>query len=99
MKIDLDPAYLKVIKDILSKSVPGNAVWVFGSRINGKAKKFSDIDLAIITSKPLSLNIMTKLQDSFSESNLPIKVDIVDWSVISEDFKKIINEKHQVLLK
>lgn len=97
MKIDLDPGHLEIIRDIIAKNAPGIEVWVFGSRINGTAKKFSDIDLAIISPKPLPLNLMTSLQDAFSESDLPIKVDLVDWSAISEDFKKIILKNHRPL--
>jgi len=97
MKIDLNPVYLEIVKDIISKNAPGLEIWVFGSRVNGTAKKFSDLDLAIISPEPLTLNLMTKLQNAFSESDLPIKIDIVDWSAISEEFKKIILKNHQTL--
>jgi type I restriction enzyme S subunit len=46
--------------------------------------------LVIITDKPLSLNVIASLKEDFSESDLPWKVDIVDWATTSEPFRKII---------
>jgi type I restriction enzyme S subunit len=38
----------------------------------------------------MSLSESAELSEAFSESDLPWKVDIVDWSVISDDFRKVI---------
>jgi predicted nucleotidyltransferase len=48
--------YLKMVCNILQKHVPSHEVWAFGSRINGKAKKYSDLDLAIISDQLIALN-------------------------------------------
>ncbi|MGH8626362.1 MAG: hypothetical protein ACREYC_14210 [Gammaproteobacteria bacterium] len=37
------------------------------------------------------------LQEAFSESELPFKVDIVDWSAASESFREVIRECHELL--
>jgi type I restriction enzyme, S subunit len=37
------------------------------------------------------------LADDFSESDLPFKVDVIDWAVTSMAFRKII-EKDKVVL-
>lgn len=89
-QIDIDPDHLAIVRDILHKHVPQYAVWVFGSRVTGKARKFSDLDLAIITDKPLSLEVSASLRDDFSESDLPWKVDVVDWATTSDTFRAII---------
>ena len=65
---------------------------MFGSRAGGSPKKFSDLDLAIMTDAPLGPARMAELRYAFSESNLPIKVDIVDWSELSESFRALISE-------
>jgi len=36
------------------------------------------------------------LRDAFSESDLPFKVDVVDWAEISESFRKVIEEKNEI---
>lgn len=38
-------------------------------------------------------------EDAFSESDLPFKVDILDWSIISEEFKKIIAKGKSEILQ
>jgi predicted nucleotidyltransferase len=92
--IDLAPEYLNIIRDILNRFVPGMSVLVFGSRINGKAGKFSDVDLAINSQGKLPANTILELKEAFSESDLPIKVDVVDISDISKEFRDIIKKKY-----
>lgn len=89
-KIDIRPDHWRIVSNILQKHVPQYAVWAFGSRAKWTAKQYSDLDLAIITDKPLSLDISTALSDDFSESDLPWRVDIVDWASTSEAFRKVI---------
>jgi type I restriction enzyme S subunit len=95
--IDVHPDHWTIVQEILQKNVPQYEVWAFGSRTTWKAKKFSDLDLAIITDKPLSLDISASLRSDFSESDLPWKVDIVDWATTSESFRKIIEREKVVI--
>ena len=88
--IDIRPDHWNIVQGILQKHVPQCEVWAFGSRATWKAKEFSDLDLAIISDQPLSLDISASLRDDFSESDLPWKVDVVDWATTSESFRKII---------
>ena len=80
----------KIVHGILQKHVPQCAVWAFSSRVKCTAKNYSDLDLAVITDQPLSLNLSASLHDDFSESDLPWRVDVVDWTTTSESFRKII---------
>ncbi len=88
--IDLRPDQWPIVRDILQKHVPGHVVWAFGSRATGRAKPFSDLDLAVITEQPLSLDLSAHLGEDFSQSNLPWKVDVVDWATASDVFRAII---------
>lgn len=97
--IDVTPEHLRIVFSILLKYVPEHEVLAFGSRVNQKPKKHSDLDLVIKTDSPLPVKTLALLRDAFSESNLPFKVDIVDWSRISKNFQKIIEEKFEVLQK
>ncbi len=49
-----------------------------------------------MTEKPLQLNQWALLKAELEESNLPIKVDIVDWSSISKSFQQIIKAQSEV---
>lgn len=91
-KIDLKPQDWEEVCHILETHVPEYPVWAFGSRVKWTAKAYSDLDLAIIAPQPLSLTKMATIKEAFDESDLPIRVDIVDWAVASETFRKIINQ-------
>jgi len=97
-KIDIRPDHWEIVRDILKKHVPQYEVWAFGSRAKWTAKEYSDLDLAIITDKPLSLDVSASLSDDFFESDLPWKVDIVDWAATSESFRKVI-ERDKVVVQ
>lgn len=88
--LDVKPAYLLVVKQILRRHVPEREVRVFGSRVTGKAKTFSDLDLAIMGDTPIMPQQWTALVDAFDESELPFKVDLVDWATTSGPFRAII---------
>jgi uncharacterized protein len=97
--IDLRNEQLILVKTILSAQLPTNAaVWLFGSRATGKAKPYSDIDLAIDAGQPLSLDLLANLSDSFENSALPYKVDVVDWQSIDDTFRKIIERDGKQIL-
>lgn len=86
-----------IIRNILRAHVPDCAVWAFGSRATGRAKPYSDLDLAISGKKPLGIDLAAQLAEAFAESDLPYKVDIVDWTTASEAFKKVIERDRVVV--
>ena len=97
--IDISPDHWRIVRDIQQRHLPGHEVWAFGSRTRGTARPYSDLDLAIITDKPLSLEISAALADDFSESDLPWKVDLVDLATTSLSFRQVIEHRKVVLLE
>ena len=95
--IDLSAQQLAEIRTILSELVPDLSVWAFGSRVTGKAREYSDLDLALMTTEPLDLSVKADLVACFSESNLPFKVDLIDWACTSDNFRNIIMAKKVVI--
>lgn len=98
MLLDIRPDHLEMVRDILRRYVPQYAVWAFGSRAKRTAKVYSDLDLCIHSDKALDFFTLGALNDDFAESDLPYKVDIVDWATTSEAFRKII-ERDKVLIQ
>lgn len=98
LRIDITPEQWAIVQEILQRHLPQFDVWAFGSRTTGKAKQYSDLDLVVMTHEPLDWRISAALGDDFAESDLPFKVDIVDWSATSTAFRKII-EKDKVVLQ
>jgi predicted nucleotidyltransferase len=88
--LDLSPGDLAIVRDILRKHVPDREVWAFGSRAKGTARRYSDLDLAIITDAPLSFKVCGDMAEDFSESDLPFRVDILDWATTRENFRRIV---------
>ncbi|MFZ5807383.1 MAG: nucleotidyltransferase family protein [Verrucomicrobiota bacterium] len=89
---------INLVKNILSTHVPEFEVRAFGSRVHGKhLRPFSDLDLAMMTDKPLGLDRYAQLKAAFSDSDLPFKVDVVDWASIDESFQKIIGEDFEII--
>ncbi len=95
--LDVGEAELHILLAILRRHVPDRTVWAFGSRVTGKAKPFSDLDLAILGDTPLSIDTLAELNEALAESDLPWKVDVLDWARTSPAFRQIIEAQHVVL--
>lgn len=88
----------RIVLDVLDTHMPaGAAVWVFGSRANGRARRYSDLDLAIDAGRRLTIDETAVLREAFDESDLPYRVDIVDWQAISPGFRNLIAGDRRLL--
>ncbi len=90
-------AELAIVRAILSEFVPGANVWAYGSRVTGRQRPHSDLDLALLAPEPLDLATLARLEDAFAESNLPYRVDVIDWERIGEAFRDLIRRSHEPL--
>lgn len=85
------PAHRRIVEDILRAHLPtGARVWVYGSRATGAARRYSDLDLAIDAGHRMTFDELSALAEAFSESDLPWKVDVVDWRAIGDGFRAAI---------
>ena len=91
----IEATVLARLKIILHEKLPtGTTVYMFGSRATGKARPYSDVDIALDhRGKPLSEGIMTRLRVRFEFSDIPYKVDVVDLNGISESFRAAIQSE------
>ncbi len=96
--LQLTEQELLIVKTILQDQLAGIPVWAYGSRTKGMAKRYSDLDLAVITQEPLTFQKLATLENAFSDSELEWKVDILDWASASEEFKRIVL-KHYIALQ
>lgn len=69
---------------------PGEQVWVFGSRAKGTNRPYSDIDLAIEAAQSIEYSRIIALKDELVESDLNIRVDVVDYQTLNPTFKSLI---------
>lgn len=90
--LDLRPDHVEIVREILSRRLPTTvSVRAFGSRAKGTAKPWSDLDLALTGPDRLPLAILADLADAFSESDLPFKVDVLDWRAVGPGFQAVID--------
>ena len=95
--IDLNPKHFEIVQHILAKHVPGCEIRAFGSRVKWTAEDYSDLDIVVISNQKSNMSQIRQLTEAFEESNLPIRVDVLDWHTISEEFKKIIVDEYEVI--
>lgn len=95
--IDVSPSQLETITRILSECVPDCEVRAFGSRAAWTAKDYSDLDLAVVCDRALDLDVLSRLKEAFEESDLPFRVDVLDWHAISPSFQRVIKKKYEVV--
>ncbi len=93
--INLEKQYLEIVKNILKKYP--YTFYIFGSRTKGKAKKLSDLDLCFMDNIPLHTKAI--IEEEFAESNLPFKVDLMDWNQLPLTFQNQIRNDLVILQK
>ena len=99
IELQLSPEHLSMVREVLAHWLPDAQVLAFGSRVNGAARKFSDLDLAIVSSTPLDWRLLGKVRDAFEDTDLPICVDLVDWSQADAGFKAMVERQGMVVLR
>ncbi|GAB4270727.1 MULTISPECIES: nucleotidyltransferase family protein [Deferrisoma] len=93
--IDLPAPDLEEVRRLVARHLPGREVRVFGSRVEGTARRFSDLDLAVVG--PASDEELEALRDAFSASDLPIQVDLVRWEDLPDGIRGAIGGRFVVL--
>ena len=96
--VDIGPADLETVRRVLREHVPGLEVWAFGSRVSWTARETSDLDIALMTTEPLNVMRLAEMREAFVQSDLPFRVDIVDWSPTSKFFRRVIEQDHVILV-
>lgn len=96
--MEIEPRWHALVVDILRCHAPRPCrVYAFGSRVKGRARRFSDLDLAFDAGRALTLGDEAVLDEAFDESDLPWRVDIVDLVTCSHTFRREV-ESHAVPL-
>ena len=91
--IHLENHHYQIVRDILKKYP--FTFYAFGSRVTGTFRKFSDLDLCFFEDIPW--NILSYIDEDFEESDLPYKVDVVDWKMCDEVFRSMIQKDLRII--
>lgn len=85
----------KQIKEIIFRFLDPekHQVFIFGSRALDRAKRYSDYDIGIWGKKSVPSVKKVLIEEALEESDLPYKVDIVDFRLVPQKFKAIALSK------
>ncbi|MCC6622984.1 MAG: nucleotidyltransferase domain-containing protein [Deltaproteobacteria bacterium] len=95
--IECRPEALALVRDILGCHVPDAVVRAFGSRVTGGARPWSDLDLVVRAETRLPFIHLARLREAFEASDLPFRVDVIDWHAISEGFRQVITRASELV--
>lgn len=81
---------MESIKELVLRALEGEDVSValFGSHASGRSGISSDVDIAVIPHGRLDGRKLALLRAELEESNIPYKVDVVDFSLVSPVFRE-----------
>lgn len=95
--IDLPAEQLQLVTQLVHRYLPGAQAFAFGSRVNGRATLHSDLDIAVQRGTPFHWRELADLREALMESDLPIRVDVVDWAHSSPKFQAMAGTVRQAL--
>ena len=77
--------------------VKGTELRAYGSRVKGTALDTSDLDLMMFTPEG-EVNDLLEFQEALQNSNIPIFVQVFDWSRLPQSFRDNFQQKNERLL-
>ena len=91
LPIDFPADHRRLVLNVIRANLPQSTkAWVFGSRATGRARRYSDLDLALDAGRRMTLDEIARLTEAFSDSELPYRVDLVDWRDIDDRWRHIV---------
>ena len=84
---------------MLSAIIGGNARFVFSDLPFRyvTSKPHSDLDLLIEGKEAIPIRRLHLLEKAFADSDLPFRVDVLDWHAISAEFRQQIGNCRKIL--
>jgi predicted nucleotidyltransferase len=89
--MDLSDAQRDVVVSAIRQFLPPEVeIFFFGSRVEGTARRGSDLDVLLKGQAPIALDSMALIRERLEESDLPFKVDLLDYHACSPQMLKNI---------
>jgi len=91
MTFGLSDSDYQILTDYLISPLKAShaKVYIFGSRARGQYHQFSDIDILFEEDSryPIPFEKISLIKDRLENSNITIKVDLVNWNNLAESYK------------
>lgn len=87
----IEDKWITLIKKVVHSYIPDQSyrVFIFGSRAEGTSRRWSDVDIGLLGPKKIDLFTILAIKEDLQESDLPYRVDVVDFSSASKDFTRV----------
>lgn len=72
-------------------------IFYFGSRISGKAIARSDLDIGLMAEHKIPIDVMTRIREDLEQIPILQKIDLVDFSLASEDFTREARKNREII--
>ena len=89
-ELSIEKKYLSIVKEVVITFLNDEKVKIilFGSRARGDNQRCSDVDIGIIPVGKFNEDRITLLKEKVEDLNIPYKVEIVNLSEVSGEFKR-----------
>jgi predicted nucleotidyltransferase len=98
-QITVPVRHLRYLLEQLKLYIPDATVWAFGSRVKGSNRTSSDLDLAVLCDKQTAKKQLPKLNEVFIESDIPFKVQLLDFNRLPANMQENIEKKYVILYR
>jgi predicted nucleotidyltransferase len=100
-ELRINDRWVDILANLFGRYTPDAEVWVYGSRLGPHCHPGSDLDLALIGpgGKPIPAARLTALREALDTSEIPIVIDLHDFSRLPEPFRNEIIRHHTVFRK
>jgi len=98
-QITVPVRHLSYLLEQLKLYIPDATVWAFGSRVKGSHRTSSDLDLAVLCDKQTAQKQLPKLNEVFIESDIPFKVQLLDFNRLPVNMQENIKKKYVILFR
>ena len=95
LSVQLKEQIVAIIKKWLE--LPHYKVFIFGSHVDGAATERSDIDVGIKAPEKIPVVAKLEIQDELADLSILQKIDLVDFSDVSEGFQRVALKKIEVI--
>lgn len=96
MSFGISETHYKTIEQLAIQPLKqsGARVFIFGSRARGDHHPFSDLDILYKYDSGIlpSAGLISQILESLENSNIPIKIDLVDDTELAEEFRPSVEK-------
>lgn len=88
--MSINENYKQKIISLITALHPQVKIYLFGSQATGTQVHGSDIDIALDNGKPMKRSVVGEVREILNATNIPYKIDIVDFNTVSEKMQNLI---------